>query len=102
MIHLLPSDLDIVKSVLKRRVPDCAVWAFGSRVNGTPRPFSDLDLAIVSRAPLSLGVLAELAEDFDESSLSFKVDLLDWASTDPSFRARISQCREPIQVSNFT
>ena len=50
--------------------------------------YSDLDLA-VDGPPLSLSTLSALAEDFDESSLPFKVDIVDAASLDPEFHRRI-------------
>ena len=48
MIDVSPRDLEIVRRILRDRVPDCEVWAFGSRTNHTARTYSDLDLAIVT------------------------------------------------------
>jgi len=86
MIDLPPHTLATVKSILERRVPDREVWVFGSRVKGTARKFSDLDLAILGETPLSLIALARLADDFDDSDLPFKVDVVDWALVSPAFR----------------
>jgi len=36
--------------------------------------------------PLTLGQLALLENDFDESELPFKVDVVDWPTTSESFR----------------
>ena len=84
-LDLEPSELDCVLQALKQHVPDCKVLAFGSRVSGNAKPFSDLDLAIVGEEPLSLGRMAALAEAFSESDLPWKVDLVDWASTSERF-----------------
>jgi len=62
------------------------VWAFGSRVTGTAKPFSDLDLVIRTEQPLPLEKLAALNDAFDESDLTIRVDLLDWAATSATFR----------------
>jgi len=39
--------------------------------------------------PLSIFTLSALAEAFDESSLPFKVDIVDAASLEPEFHRRI-------------
>ncbi|XXQ68577.1 nucleotidyltransferase family protein [Neisseriaceae bacterium B1] len=67
------------------------MWAFGSRVNGNVKPYSDLDLAILGDMPLSLAEHADLANDFSKSDLSWKVDLVDWCLIGDEFRAIIEQ-----------
>lgn len=37
---------EIVRAILRRRVPGHEVWAFGSRAKQTAKPHSDLDLAV--------------------------------------------------------
>ena len=89
MIHLELEHLNIVKAILKNRVPDRAVWFFGSRITPNYKAHSDIDLCILGDEPLPLTVLAQLREDFSESDLPMRVDLVDWASTTPDFRAVI-------------
>jgi predicted nucleotidyltransferase len=85
-IDLRPRDLESVCRILADHVPDREVWAFGSRVGGAAKEFSDLDLAILGDAPLAAAVLADLQEAFRESDLPFKVDVIDWATTQDHFR----------------
>jgi predicted nucleotidyltransferase len=85
-IDARPSELADVLRILAAYVPDREVWAFGSRVGGTAKEFSDFDLAILGDAPVSDTVLANLREAFRESNLPFKVDVIDWATTDGHFR----------------
>ena len=85
-LELDPSHRNIVLEILTRHVPGREVWAFGSRVNGRARRFSDLDLTILGDVPLTLAQRAALAHDFDESLLPFKVDVGDWCTTDEAFR----------------
>ncbi|CAG8821255.1 1131_t:CDS:2 [Gigaspora margarita] len=49
-------------------------YAYGSRVKGTARKFSDLDLCYQENIPEN--ILSHLREDFEESNLPFKVDLV--------------------------
>lgn len=85
-IDIRPDDLEIVREILARYVPDREVRAFGSRVSQTARKYSDLDLTVMGEEPLSLSQLADLYDAFSESSLPFKVDVVDWATTRDSFR----------------
>lgn len=64
-------------------------YAFGSRAKGTPKPLSDLDLCYFEDIPIN--ALAHLAEDFEESNLPYKVDIVDWKSCDEVFRGLIQR-----------
>lgn len=90
-IDARPDDLETVREILRKHVPSRRVVAFGSRTTGRSKPFSDLDLAIQGDFPVPTAILAALADDFDESSLPFKVDIVDWATTEQSFRDIIAR-----------
>jgi predicted nucleotidyltransferase len=85
-IDIRPREWEIVSAILRRHLPATEVWAFGSRAVRTAKPYSDLDLAVIGAAPLSLGTLAALAEAFDESALPYKVDVVDWATASDAFK----------------
>ena len=87
----------IVRAILARLVPDRPVWAFGSRATGRCKPYSDLDLAVGGEQHLPPALYAELCEAFVESDLSFKVDVLDWAGADESFKALVEPQRVLVQ-----
>jgi len=97
MIDLAPVELDIVRNLLARHVPGCEVRVFGSRVNGSTKPYSDLDLVIVGEERIDSQQLSELREAFVESDLPFRVDLLDWTQISAEFRAVIEKEFEIIQ-----
>lgn len=84
--------------MLKRHVPNYRAWAFGSRVGGAPKPFSDLDLVLIGSKPLPLSIRAELNNAFSESDLPWKVDLVDWHSISPEFQNIIQANYEVIQT----
>jgi len=96
-IDLKPEDWDEVCRILKTHLPEYPVWAFGSRVKGTAKPYSDLDLAIIAPLPLSLTEMATVKEAFDESDLSIRVDIVDWATTSDTFRKIIEQDKVVVQ-----
>jgi type I restriction enzyme S subunit len=98
-IDISPSDFQIVRDILRRHVPDREVWAFGSRVTGKAKTYSDLDLVVMGETSLGLAVSAALSEDFSDSDLPFKVDVVDWAATSPAFRAIIKSRAVAIQTA---
>jgi len=89
--------LAVVAKILTEYVPGMEVWAFGSRINGTPKKHSDLDLAVISSQPLKTSLLGNLKEAFMESDLPFKVDVVDWAATSMEFKKIIEAKHEVIQ-----
>jgi type I restriction enzyme S subunit len=97
LIDISPENWRIVRDVLQRYVPEREVWAFGSRAKWTAKEFSDLDIAIIGDEPLSIGLMAEMREAFQESSLPFKIDIVDWASITPPFRQIIQSTKLQIQ-----
>jgi predicted nucleotidyltransferase len=102
MIDLAPEHLAIVKTILGRHLPTRRVTAFGSRVDGSSRTRSDLDLCVMGDHPLSFGQIAELQEAFSDSGLPMKVDLVDWASTGEAFRRIIERNNEVVQKGSDT
>jgi len=96
-ISVAPQEWSIVQRILKDIVPHRAVWAFGSRARFAAKPYSDLDLAVLGPAPLSLEASARLHEAFTQSDLPYKVDVVDWASTSPEFQTLIAQHHVVVQ-----
>ena len=100
MIDLAPHHLETVRKILRKHVPECEVRAFGSRVNGTLKKYSDLDLAVVGPGRVSDDTLRHLNEAFEESDLPFRVDALDWRAISPEFQRVIERQYEAIQVAS--
>ena len=75
------------------------MWAFGSRAKWVAKPYSDLDLAIITEQPLPIATMADLRESFDESDMTIKVDIVDWATTSEVFRKIIDVNRVVVQLA---
>ncbi len=97
MMDLDDGHLWIVKRILSEYFPHCEIRAFGSRVDGKAKKFSDLDIVVMSEAPVPGNRMMAAREAFSESDLPFRVDLLDWSSVGSKFRNIISRKYEVLQ-----
>lgn len=80
-VDLNIQELSIVKGILNN-YPGTVI--FGSRIKGTSRKFSDLDVCI--KDPITDYEFVMLQETFSESDLPFKVDLVDYSKVDNDFK----------------
>ena len=87
MLHMEERHLKIVQEILRKYPYD--FYAFGSRVKGLQRALSDLDLAF--KDPIPLNIISTIEEDFKESDLPFKLDLVDFSSCTQEFKERIEK-----------
>lgn len=68
---------DILVPILQIRVPNLlAIYAFGSRIQGTAKPDSDLDLAVLVAGYADPITLFEVANELADTT-GHEVDLLD-------------------------
>jgi uncharacterized protein len=91
-------ELALVQSTLAKWLPMHEVRMFGSRARGIPKPYSDLDLVIMGETPVPMATLGQLREALADSDLPWRVDLVDWATTSPEFRAQIADHSIPLQA----
>ena len=102
-LHLDPRHEAIVREILRSTAPDCEVWAFGSRAHGRGlKPFSDLDLAVIGGGNALGQRCAALRRALEDSSLPFRVDVVEWASLDDTFRELIRRERVVVQTSQLS
>lgn len=85
MLHIEPHHLEIVIGILKKY--PYTFYAFGSRAKGNPKKLSDLDLCYFDEIPLN--TLSHLEEDFEQSDLPYKVDIVNWNSCSAEFQTLI-------------
>lgn len=90
-IDLRPEHLRLVQSILQAHVPGREVRAFGSRVSGTAKPTSDLDLCIMGSEAMEAAMLERLIQAFSESSLPYKVDVVEWVKLPPTLRSIVEK-----------
>ena len=74
--------------IIGRLACDCDVFAFGSRVTGTNRKFSDLDLAFIlpDNKKMPAKQWNKLKYAFELSDLQFRVDIVDYNCCEDYFK----------------
>ncbi|KLL04806.1 MAG: hypothetical protein MRERV_4c083 [Mycoplasmataceae bacterium RV_VA103A] len=89
MTELLMSNQD--KKILTRILSKYPYqfYAYGSRVKGTARQYSDLDLCYQKEIPSH--ILVEIEKDLEESDLPFTVELVNWNHMQPAFQKIIQK-----------
>ena len=94
-VDMAPEHLNIVLTILKKHLSSTtSVWVFGSRSKRAQKKFSDLDLAIdYDNHAIPQAILSDLAEDFDNSDLPYRVDIIDWNKISVQFKNNIDQTR---------
>ena len=97
MIDLSEEHLSEVRCILAGNVPDCRVLAFGSRVRGTARRNSDLDLMLLGRAHLDWRLIEQVKDSFSDSYLPFLVDVVDGNSIEDTLRGELLRDSVVIQ-----
>ena len=94
MIGVSTEELQILKDIFAPYTHICRFACYGSRVKGTATDKSDLDM--VAFGSVEKHILP-LREDFDESSLPFRVDIFAWNQIPEQFRENIKQKHYIVQ-----
>ena len=96
MIQLTPEQHAFILFTLHHHMPQARFLAFGSRVSGTAKPYSDLDIAVMDEKPIHLLTLSALTEALSESDLPFKVDIVDWHRISEEFQQVILRASQEL------
>ncbi len=69
------------------------------RVSGHPKPYSDLDLALITAQALTLAQLADITHAFNSPDMTIRVDVMDWAKSSEAFRQIVSGNKVVVQAA---
>ena len=101
-IDLTDQELKYIKSQISKNLKNCTASLFGSRVSGNSRKTSDLDICVRSSSgePMPFIALGDLREVFQESSLPFFVDIVDYYAMLEEFRKVALKNEYPLSDSH--
>lgn len=92
MIDIKEKHLNIVKEILKKY--PYTFYVYGSRSQKRARKNSDLDLCYKEK--ISGNIIFDIKDQFEESDLPFKIDIVSWDSMSPTFQKLIEKDLKPI------
>lgn len=83
--HIKQDILDQLFTVID---PDSEIWLIGSWAQERNKEWSDIDIVIQQphNTPLDLENLSRLQTAFEDSDIPYIVDIVDYTTTDQSFR----------------
>ena len=83
--------LDEVQRIVSRilRNQEISVYLFGSWARGQSTSHSDIDIAVDPHRPLPVGMLAHLRDEFEESHIPYRIEVVDLSKADLYFRERV-------------
>ena len=87
MIKIESHDYQILQKILSKY--PYTFYAYGSRVKGTARKFSDLDLCYLEN--ITDEVICQIKEELEESDLPFMVELVNWKQMRLQFQELIKK-----------
>ena len=96
MLCVTDEEMKIVLNIIKSYAENCEVLVFGSRLKGTNKPFSDLDLAFICKEKLDLKKLSRIKLKFEESNLPYRVDIVDYNRVSKGFKKIIDDKNKKI------
>jgi uncharacterized protein len=97
MVQRTSQHLQAVRRILLDRLQsyNARIYLFGSITRGEFRRTSDIDVAILSAGSLPDGVLSEIREEFENSRVPYRVELIDLAKASPKFVAHVQRVGIP-------
>lgn len=96
MLYMQKKHQDTVFKIIKKY--KYKFYAFGSRVKGTQKELSDLDLFYKDEIPGN--IIDHIKEDFEESDLPFIVDIIDYNLCSDSFKRKIYRVKLKKQLQD--
>ena len=70
---------------------NAAIYLFGSWERGTQRPSSDVDIAVKCNDPSSGKIIANLRDVLEESTIPYRVDVVDINYASPGLKETIQR-----------
>ncbi len=80
-MNLEPELIPLIRTCIKKILPNAKIFIFGSRAKKTNRQFSDIDIAVKDQK-INPATLAKIRFELEESALPHKFDLVNYDEID--------------------
>lgn len=91
VIGLSFREISKILKCIHLHIPRVKVFAFGSRVKGNPRKYSDFDVALHAGHPVELSRLAKIKHCLSETDIPIHIDVVDYCSVSKDFKTLIDK-----------
>lgn len=83
-----PDSTKTIKNIIRKYLPEDQYQAviFGSRANNTNLRWSDIDVGLIGKTKIPLGVFSHIQEELTNSKIPYRVDIVDLARVSDQFR----------------
>ena len=78
-------------SIIRKHIPDCKIYLFGSRAQKRSHEGSDIDLAIDNQEKIGRKIIYKIKNEIEENNIPFFVDIIDLNSVDKDFNESIKK-----------
>ncbi len=80
--------LELTRQIVLKHIDDkkYEVFLFGSRAFGNAKPYSDIDVGVMSDSKLSSITIANIETELEESIVPYKVEIVDFSRVDSNFK----------------
>ena len=89
-IALLQSEIELIKNVINLYLPNAVVTIFGSRVKGTSKRFSDVDILIDNQKEIKIDLMNKIKSEISQN-IEYLIDILDITKISDEFKNIILQ-----------
>jgi len=85
--------IDTTKKIILKYLNhiDCQIFLFGSQLKKTIKRPVDIDIAIMPLKKFPVGLLSEIREALEESTIPYNVDLIDLSLADSQFIEQVKR-----------
>jgi predicted nucleotidyltransferase len=82
---------NVIKNEVKKVLPNATIFLFGSRSRGDNSTYSDIDIALRTQEAIDFQKLALIKFNIEETSIPYKVDLVDLNNISEVFLSEIEK-----------
>jgi len=76
-------------SIIRKHIPECKIYLFGSRAKKRSHEGSDIDIAIEAKDKIGRRIIYKIKNEIEETNIPFFVDIIDLKSADKEFKESI-------------
>jgi len=100
MEQIKPEYKETIITIIKKHLPVCKIYLFGSRAKSTQDTQSDIDIALETKSEIDGYTMSLIKEEIEESTIPFFVDVVDFNTASKNLQKQI--LKERIEWTNYT